>query len=334
MAIEAALDLSAIVLLVVALGLALLALKLAKAFTSVFAVLPGIGGAVEQALDFALVDPLEAVVSGLESAISQGLSLLLDALVMLLAIPLLIGYGVYEGMKALWHDAIRKLVNALVKPVEKIAHQALTLAKTAEKDAAAAEARAVHAVKAEVTGAIKTAERYADHAVSTALHAAERYADTAVAKVAAAESAAIATATSLAHTAEHDAAQALSQAEAYAGTLVAPVAGEVTALEDYIKGLNLGTLAAGTAALAALLTGVLAETGLSNAECRSKVKGICATDPAAWGRLLALAGFLALAFDFQEFVDAAELVAKGVGGAVAEIEGSFPAHLPPLELAA
>lgn len=48
------------------------------------------------------------------------------------------------------------------------------------------------------------------------------------------------------------------------------------------------------------------------------------------GNLLALAGFLTLAFDFQEFVDAAEIVAEGIGEAVAKIEGTFATSLPPL----
>lgn len=48
------------------------------------------------------------------------------------------------------------------------------------------------------------------------------------------------------------------------------------------------------------------------------------------GRVLELAGFLAIAFDFAEFVKAAEFVAGGIGEAVAKIEGTFELSLPPL----
>lgn len=48
------------------------------------------------------------------------------------------------------------------------------------------------------------------------------------------------------------------------------------------------------------------------------------------GRLLPLAVFLTVAFDFEDFVKASRAVAVGLGDAVASIEGTFNPHLPPL----
>lgn len=47
-------------------------------------------------------------------------------------------------------------------------------------------------------------------------------------------------------------------------------------------------------------------------------------------RLLGLAAFLTVAFDFKEFVAASDEVAGFIGSAVAEFEGQFPLALPPL----
>lgn len=48
------------------------------------------------------------------------------------------------------------------------------------------------------------------------------------------------------------------------------------------------------------------------------------------GRILGLAAFLTVAFDFKDFVAASSEVAQFIGTAVGEFEGSFPLSLPPL----
>jgi hypothetical protein len=66
---------------------------------------------------------------------------------------------------------------------------------------------------------------------------------------------------------------------------------------DQLGKLPLAQLLTQLAALsgtAALLQVITAEAGLDNAECRSKVRQICATDPNAWQALLEVAGFAAL----------------------------------------
>lgn len=60
-------------------------------------------------------------------------------------------------------------------------------------------------------------------------------------------------------------------------------------LHDLLGTLDLTDLAKIVGAvpvIAALVNVLMAETGLSNAECRAKVKGICGTNPTQWFRLL------------------------------------------------
>lgn len=71
---------------------------------------------------------------------------------------------------------------------------------------------------------------------------------------------------------------------------------------------GLGTLTAGAAIAAtyAIVSTLVNEAGLSRAECRSKVKGICGTDPAAWANLLAGLAVLGFAFNLKDLYGVAE----------------------------
>ncbi len=65
---------------------------------------------------------------------------------------------------------------------------------------------------------------------------------------------------------------------------------------------KLGGLLA-TGAVAGSIVNVLArDTGLENAECRSKVKGICGTDPSVWENLLGLLAPLGFGFTLTEML--------------------------------
>jgi hypothetical protein len=104
----------------------------------------------------------------------------------------------------------------------------------------------------------------------------------------------------------------------------------ISDLYEWAKG-KASLLGVGTFSLA--VAAALAALGLGWLRCSnnpfSKSKAPCSLwDDLA--KLLGLAGLLAIAFDFQEFVDAAETVASGIGGAVTSIEGTFPLALPPL----
>ena len=324
MAIDAALDLGYVTLLFGALILAWLAYMVAQGVAALIGWVPAIGPAAANAVEAAMVAPAKGLADSLEKRITQGLSTLVDDVAVLVSIPLLLAYGLHKAFDALWNDATKGLVKAVAGGAQTVATRALNLAKSAEKDATKAYDYADKIVTAKLPAAVTHLEKYADAAAASALHSAETYADQAVGALRAAENQAIGTAVSIAKTAEADASAALSQAEAYAKSLVAPIPGEiaagvgaaeaaagaavagvegqVTALDQYVQGLNLGQIAAGTAALAALVTGVLAETGLSDAACRDKVSNICSTDPAVWSNLLGLLAAIGIALDFRELV--------------------------------
>jgi hypothetical protein len=177
---------------------------------------------------------------------------------------------------------------------ERYADDAVAKLRSAEDSAIANAVEIADAAKAAglaaAAGALATAERE----ISAGVTAAERYAATTAAAVAAAG------------------AKSLAEAEAAASTALAQVKaiaigaeGDLTDLEAYIKSLGLPAVIAGVGALATVVTIALAETGLENASCRTKVKGICGTDPAAWAALLAGAAVLGVSFDLGDIVDAA-----------------------------
>lgn len=105
---------------------------------------------------------------------------------------------------------------------------------------------------------------------------------------------------------------------------------EVTQLSDYIANNFVTEAELATAATAAT---ILAAGGLSWLRCNSNPfsnnHGACGL----WSqlaKLLPLGVLLGLGFDFPEFVKAGEIVAEGIGAAVAGIEGVYPLALDPL----
>lgn len=97
---------------------------------------------------------------------------------------------------------------------------------------------------------------------------------------------------------------------------------------------SLGDLSNTVAGIAAAVAGIEAIRFIGNDDCRGKVGQLCNTDASALAHLLEGATVLALSFDFQTFVDAAQLVATGIGDGVKALEAPFLATLPPLTLAA
>lgn len=73
--------------------------------------------------------------------------------------------------------------------------------------------------------------------------------------------------------------------------------------------------------------------GLSWLECNSNPFKGNKNGCGLWsqlGKLLGLAAFLTIAFDFRQFVEASDEVAGFIGKSVAAFEGTFPVALPPL----
>lgn len=122
---------------------------------------------------------------------------------------------------------------------------------------------------------------------------------------------------------EHGVVPSLREAEAEAATAISNLYAWARGKADLI---GIGTFAGAIAvALSAL--------GLDWIKCREGQNLYKQHGCGMWnliGNLLGLAGFLTIAFDFQEFVDASEEVATFIGGAVSEFEGAFPLSLPPL----
>lgn len=105
------------------------------------------------------------------------------------------------------------------------------------------------------------------------------------------------------------------------------IEGELGSLEDTLATVNARLQAeidrladeVGTAGLAALLTGLLAvvaEAGLDNAACRTKVRGICASDPGAWAATLGLFAALGFGLSLRELVP----LTRPLVGVLAEAE--------------
>lgn len=193
----------------------------------------------------------------------------------------------------------------------------------------------------DVAAALRSAELYAAQHATAALHTATAYTDTWIGKlgrqlgqdIAAVETVAHAAAATAAHAvdvAEHAAAgtsqtitnlitnELPAEISALAHELTAAegaVAGELPRLpglalddiEQLLRSKEFGTLAGLLAAVPlvnALVHALAAESGLSTAECRSKVKGICGTDPLRWAHLLEGLAFAFVMPSLDELADA------------------------------
>lgn len=211
------------------------------------------------------------------------------------------------------HHAIPDAIKAAVEPVTRIANDALNIARSDEA-----------AIQREVTARIDAIDRATVDTLRTVnsdLHALQRTI----------EGAALDAFPQLARDVEHEIANAVSvglaSGEAVASTLAgaaeealtsAERVGSLTAdeLRELLNNLKAGDVAKliGTIpVIAAALTVLETETGLSRQECRQKIKGICGTDPLKWLHFLAGLAFVAEWEGLEAF---AEDVADGMGEVV------------------
>lgn len=350
-------DLGRILLYFGAFILSALAYYTSKAIAHGVSFLPfGIGGDIAGAIENALIAPLKNIMDGAEADIAKGFSGLVDSLAVWLGLALLLGLGVKAALEYLWHVAIKGFVHGVVDPVAALGREAITKIEAIPGDLERAVGRAERFATSEAERIGRDVRAFATSEIASAEHAAERYADEAVAALRTAENQAIGTVAAIAHeavtaahaaeqqavtTAEAAAAADLAQSEA-AGKAALNVVDSIAVTAEHDLETLVGSagllgaagLIAAIPAIATLVRTIAVDTGLENADCRSKVKGICGTDPHAWERLLGLAGFLAIAFDFRDFVKGAELVVEGIGFGLKELEAPFNLEIPPLELAA
>lgn len=296
MAVDVALDLSEVLLFAAAVGLALVALVFARALASVVRFLPFVGDAAESALTSALVKPLERLANGSERRMVAGLSSLLDNLAVLLGIPLLIGIGVYKGLEYLWHEGIKRLVHAASAAALKVAHQALALARTAEKDAK----HALHVAESIPSVDVPKLWRAIESKVSKEVNAGVNEAEAYTAKV------------------EHAVNSAVAGAAAEIPQLADLDYDELKKLLDGEDLAKLGGLLLAVPLLHSLIGALAQEAGLGKAECRAKNADICGTDATQWAGLLAALVPIGLAFDLQAIVDTCGYFASEVETLVAQ----------------
>lgn len=333
--IEGGLDLVLIAGLLVCIGCLYSAKYLASALRSIFGFsVAGIRplGWVADALAGLIESGADAGIKASERALAHLLSSVADMLELWLGMTALLGLAVKAALVYLWKTAIPAFVHDVARPIAAkvasvatdVAHLHTTVANNVLHAEAYARARAAEAVA--------TAEHYAVEQARGAYHDATVYANEAVAKLRAAEDAAIATATSIAHAAEHAAAVAeqaavteatsiahreLVAGEAAIGAALEGVKGIAVRTEDELRQLygDLGlsgaaALIGSIPALALLVHTIATETGLDRAECRAKVKGVCGTDPGQWAGLLEGLLLVSGVISLREVVDVCRPLVK------------------------
>lgn len=94
---------------------------------------------------------------------------------------------------------------------------------------------------------------------------------------------------------------------------------DVKKLLNEINPTDIAAVISGFVLLRAAVNTLEAETGLENESCRSKVKGICATDSGAWNDLLALAAPFGLAFGLRAMYEPAREIVHGLSDVMREV---------------
>lgn len=204
-ALDAGLDLGGLAGCYVAIGLAAILLVLLEGLDSVLRIsilglhpFSGLANAIEGTL----IRGLRAAISFLEARAAEFESGLIDALALLIAIPVLLAMGVFKAFQALRDAFVVPLVSQLAGAIGGLGDELRSRVRELEGAVAGAGARAAAAASAQIAEAGGAFNQYADVAAHAAGAAAERYAAAAVEALRGAESAAIANAVRLAGEAE------------------------------------------------------------------------------------------------------------------------------------
>lgn len=315
-------DLAVIALCLVTLALIVSALQLSKAIAGAFDIhIPGLGhpfAGVSTALHNSLISWLESALHGVEKVTARFFNDLLGSLELLAALTILLGEGVKLALEYLWtHSLPAYVLHQIELGVRRLAPSRV--------DVAGLEAKVTADVKAALRGELDTVRNDANAAKAAAL---------------AASAAAGIAADKAAHVVENQITQitqnpvtyvdnavtqivpGLAEALTHAGAEVAELPG--LALPD-LRGLlnnqdlaTLGGLMAAIPLLRAITSTIAVETGLENEACRSKVKGICGTDPSAWLGLLEGLAVLGFAFNLRELYGVAEGLVGDLSGVIRE----------------
>ena len=329
--VEALGDLTFVTAFVVRLGLVYTAFRLAQALASVIDIhIPFVGNpfhGVAVAFRNAIVDGLEADVKATERQIAAGLSALIDSLGIGLGLVALLYLGVHKALTYLWSHALSPFVHGIVNVVRSVANEALAKAESAISTAWDNLTKAETYAAGRATQALNAARSYTDSRVASAASSLRSEFGADVQALRTAESAAIDHALQIAQDAKTTAAQAVttaetaaaqaerqavSTAEAAASAALATVKSiaitaehDLQTIEGQYGALGAAGLIAAIPALATLVQAIAVDTGLENAECRSKVKGICATPSSSWDSLLGGALAIGFALSLRQLVTGA-----------------------------
>lgn len=254
-ALEAGYDLGALALCFVALALLLLAKSAVDQIigvlnVSVFGAHPF--GGIARSMENTVLRVLNDAIKGVEKGTAKFESGLLDSLGILVAIPLLLAYGVKAALEYLWNHALGPFVHNIADVAKGVADKAWSHVQTLEGTVASNVGKAEDYADGVAAHALSSAKTYADKWIDNAVSVlnsniragvaeAESFASTAVGKLRTAEDAAIDTAVNLAGaakaagvaaaagalaTAEHELAVARDEA-------LGAAAGALTTAEDF-----------------------------------------------------------------------------------------------------
>lgn len=218
---------------------------------------------------------------------------LLEALYLVLGLPLLLLVGLRQALEYAWNEALHPVIHRITDPIRKTANEALAESVGAAQGVATGLATLEHEI-----GALR---KDVTHDISSATHdlrgVLEGELFKGIDEVRGTALAAI---------------DELARLEGAAIGAALDVAGKTLGeLHDFEKRLPLDDIASVVAAvplLLALVQVLEAETGLDRAVCRSKVKGICGVDPGGWEGLLAGALLIEGVLNFRELVEAARTI--------------------------
>ena len=273
----------------VLLALALTARSWAQPLAAALGHVPGIGGHLERWM----MEGINAVVHGIEALAKTNLRVLKHlfhgtaaSIADYIEAPLRFAQQTEAALHYLRHTVVPHLIAAAVAGLHHELNVLRERVNGLETSAGHGLSALIHKVDALATHLARDVERPLDGLIQheiPGLHAAD---------------AAI----------THEIAAVLRPGLAAAGAEAEAALNGLHGLEGRLNAADLWKLAATLAALLPFVAALENEAGLGRAECRTKVKGICTTDPSAWANLLL--GLTAIGASFS----IAELIALGVEG--------------------
>jgi hypothetical protein len=278
-----------VVTTLVLLALALTARSWAQPLADALGHVPGVGGALKSWLE----SGISAVVRGIEALANVNLRVIQNlfhgwaaSVTDFVTAPLTFAQQTEAALRYLRHTVIPHLIAVAVAHLEHELTAIRSRLSDLEGSAAHGVTALVHRLDALTSHVTRDIERPLDGLVQHTVPALQA-ADAAVA---------------------HEIAAVLRPGIAGAEAEAEAALNGLRGLEGRIDAADLWKLAATLAAILPFVAALETEAGLGREECRTKVRGICTTDPSAWANLLL--GLTAIGASFS----IAELIALGVEG--------------------